>query len=263
MLTKLLFYFLKFIVDPVKGAGETLILLGRTFLALPYLYFKLGETVRQMYVSGYKSLFVVSIVAAFTGMILSLQTGLALKDYGQQDRIGQLLVVALTREMSPFMTALILAAAVGSAIAAEVGTMSVSEEIDALEVMSIDPVKYLVLPRIVGFTIMVPVLSVYGTVLGILGGGLVASTQLNVDPDVYYTMVFASLKTKTGLKDIWVGMLKAVVFGLTISTISCRQGLKASGGAIGVGIAVRQAVVISFLFIITLGYFITALFYRK
>lgn len=262
MVTKFLFYFWKFFVDPVRGAGEALLLLFKTILLLPWLVFKIQDMFRQMYVSGFKSLFVVSIVAAFTGMILSLQTGLALKDFGQQDRIGQLLVVALTREMSPFMTALILAAAVGSAIAAEIGTMAVSEEIDALEVMSIDPVKYLVLPRIVGFTLMVPVLSVYGTVLGIIGGGLVASTQLNVDIDVYYTMVIASLKTHTGLKDIWVGMLKSIVFGLTISTIACRQGLIATGGAIGVGIAVRQAVVISFLFIITLGYFITALFYR-
>jgi phospholipid/cholesterol/gamma-HCH transport system permease protein len=261
-ISHLLFFFEYAILNPIRGAGETLILLWKTFLAVPWIWTKVAETFRQMYVAGVKSFFVVSIVAAFTGMILSLQTGLALKDFGQQDRIGQVIVVALTREMSPFMTALILAAAVGSAMAAEIGTMSVSEEIDALEVMSIDPVRYLVLPRVIGFTLMVPILSDYASLLGVLGGGLVAFTQLGVDTDIYFNLVYDSLLSKNGLKDIWVGQLKSLVFGLTISSISCRQGLSATGGAIGVGIAVRQSVVTSFLLIITLGYFITAIFYR-
>jgi phospholipid/cholesterol/gamma-HCH transport system permease protein len=251
-----------FVATPIMGAGETLLLLLRTFLALPYLIFKIKDTLFQMYVAGFKSLFVVSIVAAFTGMILSLQTGLALKDFGQEERIGQVIVVALTREMSPFMTALILAAAVGSAIAAEIGTMNVSEEIDALDVMSIDPVKYLILPRIVGFTLMVPILSTYATLLGVVGGGLVAATQLNVEFSVYFQLVFDVLTGKTGLKDIWVGQFKAYVFGLTISSVACHHGLSATDGALGVGRAVRQSVVTSFLLVIVLGYFITAIFYR-
>lgn len=251
-----------FIIGNIRGAGETLVLLFKTGLALPHIWFKKEEVIRQMYTSGLKSLFVVSIVATFTGMIISLQTGLALKDFGQQDLIGQVIVVTLTREMSPFMTALILAAAVGSSMAAEIGTMSVSEEIDALEVMSIDPVKYLVLPRVVGFTIMIPVLSNYASALGVIGGGLVADTQLGVEAMTYYNLVFEILYSSGGLKDIWVGNLKAAVFGLTISAISCHQGLVAKGGAIGVGIAVRKAVVISFLFVIILGYFLTAVFYN-
>src|SRR5512135_600290 len=250
------------LLRPLRGAGATLILLGKTILSLPWLYYKFREMLRQMYIAGYKSLFVVSIVAAFTGMIMSLQAGLALKDYGQEDLIGQGIVLVLTREMSPFMTALIMAASIGSAMAAEIGTMTVSEEIDALEVMSIDPVKYLVLPRIVGFTLMVPVLAIYSTVLGVIGGGLVAKTQLNVDFDTYIRLVLEIVRSKNGLKDIWVGQLKAFVFGITISSISCQQGLSAKGGAIGVGNAVRQSVVNSFLFVIILGYFITAVFYR-
>jgi phospholipid/cholesterol/gamma-HCH transport system permease protein len=250
------------VLQLVRGAGEALILLGRTLLSAPHLWFKRVETLHQMYVAGVKSLFVVSIVATFSGMIISLQTGLALRDFGQQDLIGQVIVVTLTREFSPFMTALILAAAVGSAMAAEIGTMTVSEEIDALEVMSIDPVSYLVLPRIVGFTIMVPVLSAYATLVGVLGGGLVAYTQLNVEFVTYVNLVLEVLKTKSGLKDIWVGEFKALVFGVTISTIACFQGLSARGGAIGVGIAVRKSVVHSFLFVLVLGYMITTLFYR-
>ena len=249
-------------LGPVRGAGDTLLLIARTLLNFHHLWFKRDETLRQMFVAGVKSLSTVSIVALFTGMIISLQTGLALKDFGQQDLIGQVIVVTLTREMSPFMSALILSAAVGSAMAAEIGTMKVSEEIDALEVMSIDPVRYLILPRIVGFTLMVPVLSTYATLLGVMGGGLVANTQLDVEFVGYFNSVLAVLQTPNGLKDIWVGQLKALTYGLTISSVSCQQGLSARGGAIGVGQAVRQSVVSSFLMVIILGYFLSSIFYR-
>ena len=250
------------ILSPLRTSGETLLLIYHTILHLPYIWFKRHEILRQMYVSGFKSLFTVSVVALFTGMIIGLQTGLALKTYGQQDLIGQIITITLTREMSPFMSALILSAAVGSAMAAEIGTMTVSEEVDALEVMSIDPVRYLVLPRLVGFTLIVPVLATYATLLGVVGGGLVANTQLGVELPTYFNVVLEVLRSKEGLKDIWVGQLKSFVYGITIASISCQQGLAASGGAIGVGIAVRQSVVSSFLMVIVLGYFITSMFYR-
>ncbi len=249
-------------VDIVKKTGEGLFLLYSTILEIPWLWFRRHDLLQQMYLTGVSSLFVVSIVAAFSGMIISLQTGLALKNFGQQDLIGQIIIVTLTREFAPFMTALILAAAVGSAMAAEIGTMTVSEEIDALEVMSIDPVRYLVLPRIVGFTIMVPILSAYSVLVGVMGGGLIAKTQLGVEFYKYITSIDAVLRTSEGLKDVWIGQFKATVFGMTISTIACYQGLSASGGAIGVGIAVRKAVVQSFLFVLILGYYITSIFYK-
>ncbi len=252
----------KYIFDPILSAGEVLLLLVKTFISLPNLIYRIQPTLNQMYIAGFKSLFVVSIVAIFTGMILSLQSGLALKDFGQEELIGQLIIVSLTREMSPFMTALILAASVGSSMAAEIGTMKVSEEIDALEVMSIDPVKFLVLPRVVGFTIMIPVLTNYASLLGTMGGSIVANTQLGVEYQTFYNLVFEALKSRTGLKDIWVGNFKSFIFGLTISSIACYQGLNAEGGAMGVGRAVRSSVVISYLFIIMFGYFISAIFYR-
>ena len=247
--------------ENARATGKGLILLYSTLLELPWLWFRRFDLLQQMYLAGVSSFFVVSIVAAFSGMIISLQTGIALKNFGQQDLIGQIIIVTLTREFSPFMTALILAAAVGSAMSAELGTMSVSEEIDALEVMSIDPVRYLVLPRIVGFTVMVPVLAAYSTLVGALGGGLIAKTQLGVDFSKYIISINEALRTSSGLKDIWVGQFKALVFGFTISTIACYQGLNARGGAIGVGIAVRKSVVQSFLFVLILGYYITSIFY--
>ncbi len=251
-------YFLEIFI----GVGEVLYLIFRVAINLPYLIFKLQPTLLVMYISGFKSLFVVSIVAVFTGMIVSLQSGLALKDFGQEELIGQLIVITLTREMSPFMTALILSASVGSSMAAEIGTMKVSEEIDALEVMSIDPVRFLVLPRVVGFSLMIPVLCNYASLLGTIGGSIIAKTQLGVEFETFYELALEVLKSKNGLKDIWVGNFKALVFGITISSISCQQGLNAKEGAIGVGRAVRQSVVLSYLFVIMFGYFISAIFYR-
>ena len=131
-------FIINLIKEYIYGAGYTLILLLKTVIQIKSSFFKKNEIIHQMYIAGISSLFVVSIVAVFTGMIMGLNAGLGLKDFGAEGQIGLLLTITLTREMSPFMTALILSASVGSAIAAELGTMKVSEEIDALEVMSID-----------------------------------------------------------------------------------------------------------------------------
>ncbi len=248
--------------ENLTATGQALILLYKTFLELPWLWFRRRELLQQIFLTGISSFFVVSIVALFSGMIISLQTGLALKTFGQQDVIGQIIIVTLTREFGPFMTTLILAASVGSAMSAELGTMTVSEEIDALEVMSIDPIRYLILPRIIGFSITVPILSAYAVLVGTLGGSVIAYTQLGVEFSKYFNSIDDVLRSADGLKDIWTGQLKALVFGFTVSTISCYQGLSAKGGAIGVGIAVRKAVVQSFLFVLILGYYITSIFYR-
>lgn len=258
-----MFSFLKnLIADSIFGAGYTLILLFNTVLQFRAIFFKQYEIVHQMYIAGISSLFVVSIVAVFTGMIMGLNAGLGLKDFGAEGQIGLLLTITLTREMSPFMTALILSASVGSAIAAEIGTMKVSEEIDALEVMSIDPVRYLVMPRVIGFSIMVPVLCVYSTILGIVGGAVVGHFQLGVDYQVYFNDVIGRISSAAGLKDLYVGLFKGFVFGVIVSTVSCSHGLRATNGALGVGRATRESVVISFLVVIFFGYVLTAFFYR-
>ncbi|ABZ94317.1 Membrane protein of an ABC transporter complex [Leptospira biflexa serovar Patoc strain 'Patoc 1 (Ames)'] len=250
-------------IEPLLYAiGYTVLLLFRAIGQSHQLYFKRREILEQMFIAGVGSLFVVSIVSVFTGMILGLNTGLGLRDFGAEGQIGLLLTITLTREMSPFMTSLILAASVGSAMAAEIGTMKVSEEIDALEVMSISPIRYLVMPRIVGFSLMVPVLCVYSAALGILGGGIVGHFQLGIDIISYFQDVYYRISSVPGLKDLYVGLLKGYVFGLSIATISCSQGLRTEGGAIGVGQTTRKAVVTSFLMVIFSGYVLTALFYK-
>ncbi|MBP9887626.1 MAG: ABC transporter permease [Leptospiraceae bacterium] len=250
------------IKDSIYGAGYTLVLLFQTILQFRAIFFKRNEIIQQMFTAGISSFFVVSIVAVFTGMIMGLNVGLGLKDFGAEGQIGVLLTITLTREMSPFMTALILSASVGSAIAAEIGTMKVSEEIDALEVMSISPIRYLVMPRVIGFSIMVPVLCVYSSILGVIGGAIVGHFQLGVEFQVYFNDVVRRVGSVPGLKDLYVGILKGFAFGVTVSIVACSHGLRTTNGAIGVGRATRESVVTSFLLVIFIGYVLTAILYR-
>jgi phospholipid/cholesterol/gamma-HCH transport system permease protein len=215
------------------------------------------DIVRLVYSLGIKSLGVISIVAAFTGMILALQTGIELSKFSQEEYIGAAVMVSMLREMGPFMTGLILAASVGSAIAAQMGTMTVSEEISALEVMSISPSRYLVMPRLLALTIITPLLAFYSSLLGLIGGGLVGHAQLGVSWYTYWD----NATRFADEKDLWVGLIKALLFGIIIAIVSCYEGLTTEGGAVGVGLATRRSVIRNFLAILIVGYFITRLFY--
>jgi len=215
------------------------------------------EILHQMYVAGIKSLGVITVVGMFTGMILALQTGLELRRFGLQSNIGTAVTVSMLREMGPFMTALIIAASVGSAFAAQMGTMVVAEEIAALEIMSINPVRFLVMPRLVALMVMMPLLTVYTNLVGIVGGAVVGTTQL----EVTFASYFDNAQLFADNKDLYVGLLKAVIFGMVITTVACHQGFSTTKGAVGVGQATRRTVIISFLSILVLGYIITRLFY--
>jgi phospholipid/cholesterol/gamma-HCH transport system permease protein len=161
------------------------------------------------------------------------------------------------REMGPFMTGLIISASVGSAIAAQLGTMTVSEEISALEVMSINPNRFLVMPRLVALALMMPTLTIYTNILGIAGGAVVGATQLGVSVTSYMDNATQFATNK----DLYVGLFKAFIFGIIITTVSCHQGFMTTEGAVGVGKATRSSVIISFLIILVVGYIITRLFY--
>jgi phospholipid/cholesterol/gamma-HCH transport system permease protein len=228
---------------------------------------RLGSIMEQLKCCGLSPLPVVAVVGLFTGMILTLQVGVELERFGQAERISDIIGVIMFREMGPFMTAMILTASVGSAMAAEIGTMAVSEELDALECLSVDPISILVMPRVEAMTIMTPLVTFVGNVIGCVGGGVVAATQLDVSVDVYIRNVISSLQASGESfgplpEEIYTGLVKSVIFGLLVSSISCAAGLKARGGAIGVGRAVRTAVIRSFLMIIIIGYYISWLFFR-
>jgi phospholipid/cholesterol/gamma-HCH transport system permease protein len=238
-------------------SGFTIVLFFKALLQMRFAFAKRREIVKQMYVSGIKSMLVCSIVALFGGMILSLHTGVELKRWGQQDVVPTLMINVMNKEMGAFLTGIILTAFSGAAMAAELATMKVSEEIDALEMMSINPVRFLVMPRIVALMIMLPTLSIYTVILGVFGGALISYFQLGLTFEDYYHRVYESI----WLKDMYVGLLKSLVFGIIISYISCANGLIAENVAEGVGRATRISVVSSYLMILIVGYFITALFY--
>ena len=242
-------------VSEISGYG--LVLLARAAGWLGEIRKRRKLIVAQMYVSGVASLGVCLVVATFTGMILSVQAGRELARFQQQAVVGSLVSVTMAREMGPFMTAIILAACVGSAIAAEIGTMRVSEEIDALEVMSIDPASFLVMPRLVALTLVCPALTVLTNIVAVCGGAVVSRSLLGVSYYTYFDKAVDILE----LKDLYSGLAKATVFGLTVATIGCTQGMLARGGARGVGEATRNAVVHSLLMILILGYFMTRMFY--
>jgi phospholipid/cholesterol/gamma-HCH transport system permease protein len=216
------------------------------------------DLMRHLYATGIRTLPVVTVTSFFTGMILSLQVGLELARFNQEIYLGAAVMISLIREMGPFSCGMCLAACVGSAIAAELGTMKVNDEIAALEIMSISPIKYLVSPRIMALLLMSPLLAFYCCVTGTVGGGLVGQTQLGVDFGQYMASAMSVAETK----DIFVGLLKAAVFSIVIGGVSVAQGFATSRGATGVGKSTQRSVIISFLLILILGYMITRLCYQ-
>ena len=243
----------------LRNVGRAILMLleALCYLRLIFSPRSRHEVLNQMYLTGIKSLGVITVVGLFTGMILALQTGLELRRFGLQANIGTAVTVVMLREMGPFMTGLIIAASVGSAIAAQLGTMVVSEEVAALEIMSINPVRFLVMPRLAALLVMMPILTLYTNMVGVMGGAIVGNTQLEVTLQAYFdnAQLFAENK------DMYVGLFKAMVFGIIIATVACHQGFGAREGAVGVGQATRRTVIISFLTILVVGYMMTRIFY--
>lgn len=238
-----------------EAVGHDTLLLLRSVAWSRSIPRKGREILRQMFLCGVMSFPVVVLVAIFAGAVLALQAGLTIRPYGIASKIGAIVAASMTREMGPIMAALILAGRVGSSMAAELGTMRVSEEIDALEAMSIDPVRFLVMPRIVAMFVMAPVLTVFADLIGVLGGAVVAYYQVGVTYHAY----FAEAENVLVLTDLNSSIIKAMVFGILIALIGCGRGLRAQSSAEGVGKATKDSVVASFILIIIFNYLITSI----
>ncbi len=248
------------VVDYFTRVGGTVRLTVESLACLPGMFINRdgrAAFVEQLYVTGIRTLPVISVVGIFTGMILGLQVGLILARFNQEAYLGAAVMLTLIREMAPFVTGICLSACVGSAMAAELGTMTVNDEVAALEIMSISPVRFLVAPRIGALLVMSPLLSFYACVLGVMGGGLVGYTQLNVA----FAQYMSSAISFAVEKDLFVGLLKATVFGVVIGAVSCHEGFATRLGAVGVGRATQRCVIVSFLLILMFGYMITRAFY--
>jgi phospholipid/cholesterol/gamma-HCH transport system permease protein len=189
----------------------------------------------------------------FSGMVLALQTVQSLRQFSAEGVVGSVVAISLTREISPVFAALMVTARAGSAMAAELGNMRVTEQIDALTTMGVSPVQYLLSPRMVASVLMVPLLCILYTTVGMGGAWLVAVEWLSVDPGIF----IANIEKYLVLDDFWMGEIKAATFGFLIAAISCRQGFYASGGAKGVGEATTRAVVQSAVALLVMNYLIT------
>lgn len=211
----------------------------------------------QMEKIGVASLPLVFLTSLFTGMVLALQSAYQLQKISGEMYIGSLVALSMTRELGPVLTALVIAGRVGAAITAEVGTMRVTEQIDALETMGTDPVRHLAVPRLLALWMMLPMLTLYSDIFGILGGYGVGVYKLGIGSSMYWNSTWDPLR----IKDIVTGLFKAWIFATIISTIACYEGFETGGGAEGVGRSTTLSVVISFILIIAADCLVTALFY--
>lgn len=211
-----------------------------------------NETIAQMDVIGVGSLTIILLTGFFTGGVLTLQTFPTLQFYGAQSQTGRLVAISLVRELGPVLTALMVAGRVGSAIAAELGSMTVSQQIDAMRALGTDPIRKLVAPRLIALIVTLPLLTVVADVVGIGGGGIAATTLYRLSIDQFWTSVRDGITSD----DIIGGVIKPVVFGLIIGTIACYKGLSTEGGTVGVGRSTTRAVVSASIVVIIADFFL-------
>ncbi len=214
-----------------------------------------SEIIRQMDYIGVGSLVIIILTGFFTGGVLILQAYPTFAYYGVQNETGRGVATSLVRELGPVLTALMVSGRVGSAISAELGSMVVSQQIDAMRALGTSPVRKLVTPRLTALLISLPLLTVVADILGILGGGVVATGVFGLDSDTYFTSVRAGV----GVKDLIGGAIKPIVFALIIGIVSCHKGLSTKGGTVGVGRSTTSAVVISSIAIIIADFFLSKL----
>ncbi|VAX26719.1 Phospholipid ABC transporter permease protein MlaE [hydrothermal vent metagenome] len=256
-------------MNPVEMFGRTLIGFARELGSVLILFsvalkqlvippYEVRNTFKQMLEIGIRSLPVVFITAVFTGMVLSLQTYTGFKRFGAETLVGTVVALSMTRELGPVLTGLIVAGRAGAAMAAELGTMRVTEQIDALETLATNPVKYLIVPRFISGVLMLPALAIVTDIVGVIGGFVISVGLFGANSVSYWNRTWDYLE----LDDIYSGLIKASFFGASISLISCYKGFYTEGGAEGVGKATTGAVVLSSMTILISDYFLSAWLFR-
>ena len=244
-------------LDLAYHTGGIVLLLRDTLVTLFTTPLRWYHTLDQMNRIGVTSLPLVFLTALFTGMVLSLQSAYQLRLFAAEQFTSDLVALSMTRELGPVLTAMVVAGRVGASIAAEIGTMKVTEQIDALRSLATDPVRYLVVPRLVAGFFMLFFLTIYADCIGMLGGYFVAVFKLGISSHQYIKRSIEILM----IKDILTGLYKAFIFGTVISIVGCYFGFQTEGGAEGVGRATTMAVVTALILIIALDCFFTAVFY--
>lgn len=261
------------IVEPISSMGRTVLALGADINGVMALLFNTlwwivvgpfkgkaaGRTsiFQQMVFAGVQSLVIVFFISLFTGIVIAMQSAYQLKQLGAVIYVAPMVSISMARELGPVFTALVVAGRVGSAITAELGTMKVSEQIEALETLALDPVRFLVVPRFLALLVMLPCLTIMSDIMGILGGLIVGVFNLQLNVYRYLSFSFDMLTWK----DVWTGLIKSAAFAVAISMISCYVGLKTKGGAEGVGKSTTLSVVTSFIMIVLIDCILTGVFF--
>lgn len=238
-----------------QNIGELLVLFWRTLRSLPLTWRQRQKVFDQLFEIGNASLLMACILSLFIGGVIALQTGPVLAERGLSSAIGGLVGISVCKELAPVMMSILIAGRIGSAMAAEIGSMRVYQEIDALRTMNINPIHYLVLPRLVAISSALPVLVVFAVLVGWMGGAAVSvfNDQINVS----FQTFFSNLREIVDLGDVVNGLFKSFVFAVIIGIVSCHQGLQTIGGPRGIGRSVTKAVVNSIVLILILDYFLT------
>jgi phospholipid/cholesterol/gamma-HCH transport system permease protein len=242
-------------LDVLDGIGTTILLAFRTLLWLVRPPYRIAQFLASMDFIGVQSLFIISLTGTFSGMVFALQTVYGFRRFSAEGMVGGVVALSLTREISPVFAGLMVTSRAGSAMAAELGNMRVTEQIDAISTMGVSPVQYLVVPRVVASVVMLPCLCMLFTMVGMAGAYGVAVGMLDVDPGIFWDRVRSFVEPR----DLMMGIVKSMTFGFLISIISCKQGFFATGGAKGVGLATTRAVVQSAIAILVANYVITSL----
>jgi len=247
----------KRVVNLIRYLGGTFTLFIQTLFWIAVPPFKSKQGFEQMAKIGVDSLPISTLTSFFLGVVLAFQSAYQMQKVSAEMYIPSLVSISMTREIGPVLTALVVAGRIGASIAAELGSMKVTEQIDALESLATNPVKYLVAPRFIALFTMLPLLTVCADVTGIFGGYIVSVYKLGLSHSMYIKMAFEPLY----LKDIFTGLFKTLVFACIICVVSCFEGMRVTGGAEGVGSATTRAVVTSFIMIIASDALFTVIFY--
>jgi phospholipid/cholesterol/gamma-HCH transport system permease protein len=243
------------LTNALDGIGRFLLLTGQTVTWLLRPPFRVVQVLLAMDFLGVQSLFIIALTGMFSGMVLALQMTYSLRQFGAESVVGSVVAISLAREISPVFAGLMVTARAGSALAAELGNMRVTEQIDALTTMAVSPVQYLLAPRLLAAVVMLPLLCILYSCIGMVGAWLVAVKTLGVDLGLFLDNIEKYLLPS----DFYMGLWKSGTFGFLICAISCNQGFNASGGAKGVGEATTRAVVQSAVAILVANYVITSL----
>lgn len=236
-----------------EEAGSMLLLLAQSMREMRTVAVHPERIFVQMKRVGLDSLPIASAMAVFTGMVLALHSGYTLRKFDFEQATASIVALSMVKEMGPVLTAMLLAGRVGAAIAAEIGTMQVNEEIDALHTLGISPIRYLAMPRLLACLTMLPVLVIYAGAAGILGGAAMASAYFEIGFHSFFRTAFETMV----FRDLAEGIVKAFFFGAIVATVGCQRGFQTRGGAEGVGRAITSCVVTSFVAIFICNYFVT------